>query len=120
MKIINAPDVPAPAGHYAHAIQSGNLVFISGQLPTGLPAEASLTEQVELVLQRTVEIAKAAGSDLNKIVKTTVYVTSVEDWPEVNKIYAAFFGEHKPARAIVPVKELHYGYRIEIEAIAEI
>jgi 2-iminobutanoate/2-iminopropanoate deaminase len=120
MQIITSPHVPAPAGHYTHAVKSGNLIFISGQLPTGLDENASLEEQVNLVLTRVAEIARAAGSDINKVVKTTVYVTSVEDWPAVNKIYAQFFGEHKPARAIVPVKELHYGYKIEVEAVAEV
>jgi 2-iminobutanoate/2-iminopropanoate deaminase len=120
MEYIFSNDVPKPAGHYAHGVKSGNLIFISGQLPGGLEPTASLEEQVMLCLQRIKLIAEAGGSNLQSIVKTTLFITNAADWPEVNKIYAAFFGAHTPARSIVPVKELHYGYKVEIEAVAEI
>jgi 2-iminobutanoate/2-iminopropanoate deaminase len=120
MELITSPQVPLPAGHYSQGVRSGQLVFISGQLPNGLPATASLAEQVQLVLERVVAIAEAAGSHRQGIVKTTVYVTDVNLWPEVNRCYAEFFGEHRPARAIVPVPALHYGYLVEVEAVAEV
>jgi 2-iminobutanoate/2-iminopropanoate deaminase len=64
------------------------------------------------------EILKAAGSDLSRVLKMTVYISDIELWSAVNAVYARVMGEHRPARAVVPVKELHYGFKIEIEAVA--
>lgn len=117
-------EAPVPAGHYSQAIVSNNMVFISGQLPivpsTGEKLTGHIEEQTLQVLKNIRTIAEASGSDIARIVKVTVYISDMELWGEVNKVYSAFFGEHKPARAIVPVKELHYGCKIEMEAIAVI
>jgi 2-iminobutanoate/2-iminopropanoate deaminase len=63
---------------------------------------------------------EGAGSDLSRVLKCTVYVTDIADWPEFNRLYAEVFGEHRPARAVVPVSPLHYGYRVEMDAIAAV
>ncbi len=124
MKIskVHTTEAPEPGGHYSQAIVYCNLVFISGQIPvvpgTGEKLNGAIKEQTLRVLNNIKAIAEAAGSDLSKIVKVTVYISDIELWPEVNKTYAAFFGPHKPARAIVPVKDLHYGCKIEMDAIA--
>jgi 2-iminobutanoate/2-iminopropanoate deaminase len=126
MKItkIHTTAAPEPGGHYSQAIISNNLVFISGQIPvvpgTGEKITGSIREQTLQVLKNIKAITEAAGSDISKIVKVTVYISDIELWGEVNSVYSVFFKDHKPARAIVPVKDLHYGFKIEMEAIAVI
>jgi len=122
MVVISTPNAPQPAGHYSQAIVHKDLVYVSGQLPidpeTGEKRTGSIEEQAEQALKNLAEILKAAGSDLNQVVKTTVYVSDVGLWDRVNAVYARFFGEHRPARAVVPPRDLHFGFQIEIEAIA--
>ena len=122
MRQISTPDAPEPAGHYSQAVVYNNIVYVSGQLPidpkTGEKCIGSIEEQTEQALKNLAAILQAAGSDLNKVIKTTVYVSDIELWGRVNEVYSKFFGEHRPARAVVPVKDLHFGFQIEIEAIA--
>ncbi|MEG1970302.1 MAG: RidA family protein [Burkholderiaceae bacterium] len=112
----------APGGHYSHAVVHGGLVYVSGQLPIGahgpLPADSSLEVQARQVIANLELALEAAGSALERVLKCTVYVADIADWPEVNRIYAEAFGRHRPARAVVPVPALHYGYKLEIEATA--
>jgi 2-iminobutanoate/2-iminopropanoate deaminase len=121
---VNTPGAPQPAGHYSQAIISNNMVFISGQLPivpeTGEKLSGPIGEQTLQVLKNIKAITEASGSDITRIVKVTVYISDIELWGEVNKVYSTFFGNHRPARAIVPVNDLHYGCKIEMEAIAVI
>ena len=81
------------------------------------PENVSVTEQVQFVLGNIERIAHTVGVGRAAVAKTTVYITDIALWEEANKAYAAFFGNHKPARSIVPCKELHWGAKIEIEAI---
>jgi 2-iminobutanoate/2-iminopropanoate deaminase len=124
MKIKNilTSEAPIPAGHYSQAIVCNNMVFISGQLPivpsSGEKLNGPIEEQTLQALNNIKAITEAAGSDISKILKVTIYISDIELWGEVNKVYASFFGPHKPARAIVPIKDLHYGCKIEVEAIA--
>lgn len=122
MKVILTPNAPKPAGHYSQAIVHEKTVYISGQLPidpqAGEKRLASIEEQTEQALKNVAAILQAAGSDINHVLKTTVYVSDITLWDRVNAIYAEFFGEHRPARAVVPTKSLHFGFQIEIEAIA--
>lgn len=124
IKKVYTSDAPEPGGHYSQAIVYNNMVFISGQIPvvpgSGEKLTGPIEEQTLQVLNNIKAIVEASGSDISKIVKVTVYISDIELWGEVNKTYAAFFGQHKPARAIVPVKDLHYGCKIEMEAIAVI
>ena len=122
MKIINTSKAPAPAGHYSQGIMQGNMLFVSGQLPidpeTGKHQLGAIEDQALLAFKNMEAIVLEAGLQLTDIVKTTVYISNIELWPSVNGVYAEFFGDHKPARAIVPSRELHHGAKVEIEAIA--
>ena len=124
IEFVETPNAPKPGGHYSQAVIHNGLIYIAGQLPidpaTGEQKLGSIEEQTEQVLANLRAIVEAAGSDLSRVLKTTVYVSDIELWGKVNEIYARTFGEHRPARAVVPVKDLHYGFKIEIEAIAAI
>jgi len=124
MRTIETPNAPRPAGHYSQAIVHDGLVFAAGQLPldpkTTEKHVGTIEEQTEQALKNIAEILKAADSDLGHVLKTTVYISDITLWGRVNTVYAKAFGEHRPARAVVPVKELHFGYQIEIEAIAAV
>lgn len=126
MKIetIHTGNAPSPAGHYSQAVVYNGLVYVAGQIAidpqTGEKKLGSIEEQTEQVLKNVCEILKAAGSDLNRVLKMTVYISDIELWSAVNAVYAKVMGEHRPARAIVPTKELHHGFLIEIEAIAAV
>ena len=124
MRTIETPNAPRPAGHYSQAIVHDGLVFVAGQLPldpkTTEKHVGTIEEQTEQALKNIAEILKASGSDLGHVLKTTVYISDITLWGRVNTVYAKAFGEHRPARAVVPVKELHFGYQIEIEVIAAV
>ena len=124
MKNIFTENAPVPAGHYSQAVVHNGLVFVSGQLAVDPETKERKTgpveEETKLVLSNISGILKAAGSDKNNVIKTTVYVSDISLWDRVNKVYADFFGEHKPARAVVPTKELHFGFKVEIEAVAAV
>jgi 2-iminobutanoate/2-iminopropanoate deaminase len=114
-------NAPIPGGHYSQAIVHNGLVFVAGQLAT-IPGQkehrpGTIAEQTEQAMRNVEAILKASGSGLAKLVQVTVYVSDISLWGEVNTAYARIMGSHRPARAIVPVKELHYGYQIEIQAI---
>jgi len=122
MKFIETSKAPLPAGHYSQAVSAGNLIFVSGQLPINPETKEKITgsirDQTKQVLINLQAILEEGGSDLNKVVKTTVYISDINLWDEVNKIYSEFFSDHKPARAVVPTRELHFGFKIEMEAVA--
>jgi len=124
MIAISTPNAPQPAGHYAQAIVHNGIVYVSGQLAidpaTGEKRLGSIEEQTEQALRNVAAILAAAGSDLAHVLKTTVYIADMSLWGRVNTVYARHFGEHRPARAVVPTKELHYGFLIEIEAVAAV
>jgi 2-iminobutanoate/2-iminopropanoate deaminase len=119
---ISTPNAPQPGGHYSQAIVHDNVVYVSGQLPidpqSGQRGGVSIEEQTEQALKNLSAILQAAGSDVDQVVKTTVYVSDIALWDRVNAVYATFFGDHRPARAVVPTRELHFGCQVEIEAIA--
>jgi reactive intermediate/imine deaminase len=111
-----------PAGHYAPATAHGDLVFVSGQLPVRADgehdAEASFEDQARRAIANLLAVLDAAGSEPERLLKVTVYIVGVDHWPAFNTVYAEMLGDSRPARAVVPVPELHHGYLIEIEAIA--
>ena len=121
---VNPPAMAAPGGHYSHAVVHGGVVYVSGQLPIGpdgpLPPGSTFEQQARQVLANVRAAVEGAGSDLSRVLKCTVYVSDVADWPVFNRLYAEMFGDHKPARAVVPVLPLHYGYRVEMDAIAAV
>jgi len=122
IKSVLTPNAPAPAGHYSQAIVHNGVVYVAGQLPidpkTGERKLGSIEEQTEQTLDNIRAILQAAGSDLNRALKMTVYVSDISLWGKVNEVYARVMGDHRPARAVVPVKDLRHGFQIEIEAVA--
>ena len=124
MQVVSTPNAPAPAGHYSQAIVHGGVVYVAGQLPidpqTGEKRTGSIEEQAEQALRNVAAILRAAGSGLDQVLKVTVYVSDITLWDRVNAVYARAFGDHRPARAVVPTRDLHYGFQVEIEAIAAV
>ena len=123
MEFIFTEKAPSPAGHYSQAIISGGLVFVSGQLgihPDSGEIKATIEEQTAQVLDNLENILIASGSLLDKVVKATLYISDISLWGKVNEIYAERFGSHKPARAVVPSRDLHFGCLIEVEVVAEL
>lgn len=124
MEKVQVKDTPIPKGHYSQGIVHNGLVFVSGQLPmnmaTGEIENGAIEAQTELALRNVEAILQAAGSDLNHVLQMTIYVSDMELWGKVNEVYARILGKHRPARAIVPVKDLHFDTKIEIQAIAAV
>lgn len=122
IRTIKTNNAPAPAGHYSQAVVHQGLVYVAGQLAidprTGERKLGSIEEQTEQALRNVAEILRAADSDLNRVLKVTVYVADISLWDAVNAVYARVFAAHRPARAIVPTKELHHGFLVEVDAIA--
>lgn len=120
---IETRNAPEPRGHYSQAVRMGNLLFISGQLPfvrDGKLVNGTMAEECAQALENVRAIVEAAEGTIADIVQCTIYVSDIAHWAEVDGIYGAFFADVPvlPARAVVPVKELHYGAHIEIQAIA--
>jgi 2-iminobutanoate/2-iminopropanoate deaminase len=124
MHAVSTPHAPPPAGHYAQAIVHDGIVYVSGQLAvdpaTGAKRLGPVEEQAEQVLRNLTAILEAGGSDLVHVLRTTVYISDISLWGRVNGVYARFFGEHHPARTVVPTRDLHYGFQVEIDAIAAV
>ncbi|MBA2621921.1 MAG: RidA family protein [Acidobacteria bacterium] len=124
MKKIKLQNAPEPKGHYSPAVVHNGLIFVSGQLPrnaaSGAVETGAIEAQTEIALRNVEQILLESNSDLNHVLQFTIYVSDMELWDKVNETYALVLGEHKPARAIVPVKDLHFGTKIEIQAIAAV
>jgi len=120
--VIHTPNAPAAIGPYSQAIQAGNLLFVSGQIPvdpaTGNFAGEDIVVQTRQSLTNVKAILEAAGYTLNDVVKTTVLLADIADFAAMNAVYAEFFCENKPARACFAVRDLPKGALVEIEAIA--
>ncbi len=119
---IHTPNAPAAIGPYSQAVQAGNMLFVSGQIPidpaTGEFAGSDITTQTNQSLTNVRNILAAAGYGLNDVVKTTVLLADIADFAAMNAVYAEYFSENKPARACFAVKDLPRGALVEIEAIA--
>ena len=125
VKFITCEDSPPPSGHYSPAVVHDGIVYVSGQLPRvpGKPGDFALPTieaQTRQALMNAEAILLAAGSRRNLVLRATLYVSDIGYWAQVNAEYAAFFGEHKPARAIVPVGNFRNGFLIEIDMIAAV
>ena len=122
MNILQPAGQPKPKGHYSPGIEHNGFIFVSGQLPMSLdtrePFTGDIGRQTELALQNVEAVLKEAGGGLTDVVQFTIYVSDMELWGSVNEAYARVLGDHQPARAIIPVKDLHFGTKIEIQAIA--
>ena len=122
IEAITTERAPAARGHYAQALVHGGLVYVAGQLPFA-PGESEprlrpFEEQAEQVISNVIAIVEAAGSSADRILKATVYIADIAHWPAFNAIYARRLGTHRPARTVVPVAQLHYGFLVEMDAIA--
>ncbi len=123
MKFIHTPYSLKQAGHYTPGIVSHGMLYISGQLPRD-PATGKIPEgilaQTRQVFANLELVLHSAGVGKEAVVSCRIYVSDIQLWDEINLEYAAFFGNHKPARALIPVSTLHYGCLLELEAIAEL
>ena len=124
MKVINTKKAPAAIGPYSQAIQVGNLVYTSGQIPidpaTGVFVEGGIKEQTRQSLINVRSILEEAGLSMSNVVKTTVFMADMNDFADMNAVYAEFFTEPDPARSAVAVKTLPKGALVEIEVVAEV
>lgn len=123
-KVINTTKAPAAIGPYSQAIQIGNLVYTSGQIPidpaTGVFVEGGIKEQTRQSLTNVKAILEEAGLTMGNVVKTTVFLAEMNDFADMNAVYAEFFAEPYPARSAVAVKTLPKGALVEIEVVAEV
>lgn len=121
-EIIATENAPGAIGPYSQAVKTGNMVFCSGQIPidtaTGEFVSGGVAEQTRQVLKNLSAVLEAAGTSLNNVVKTTVFLADMNDFAAMNEIYAEFFSENKPARATVQAARLPKDARVEIECIA--
>lgn len=121
-EIVSTDKAPGAIGPYSQAIVANGMVFCSGQIPidpaTGDFVSENVTEQTVQVLKNLSEVLLAAGSSLNEVVKTTVFLADMNDFAEMNEVYAQFFAENKPARATVQAARLPRDARVEIECVA--
>ncbi|MES2536770.1 MAG: RidA family protein [Pseudomonadota bacterium] len=123
MQFISTPDAPTPAGHYSQAVEVDGMVFVSGMLPTlsqASGATMSFDDQVRSAMGHSEKILSAAGCSLNDVVQCTAYIVGIANWPAFNRVYSELLGPHKPARAVVPVPELHHGALVEIQLVARV
>lgn len=122
-KIITSADAPKAIGPYSQAVEEGGFVFTSGVLPvdpiTNEISGGDVKIQTELALKNLENILKAAGLSAKHVLKTTVFMTDLTAFAEMNEVYSAFFGENHPARSTVQVVALPKGSSVEIEAIAK-
>jgi 2-iminobutanoate/2-iminopropanoate deaminase len=121
-KIISTNKAPAAIGPYSQAVDGGDFVFVAGQIPVHPPegkiVETGVAGQTRQVLENLKAILAAAGLGLEHVVKTTVFLASMDDFREMNQVYGEYFHSEPPARATVEVSALPLGARVEIEAIA--
>lgn len=121
---IQTPTAPIPAGHYSQATVHDGVVYVAGQLAidpaTGEKVLGSVEEQTERALRNVEAILEAAGSGFDRALRMTVYVADIALWGAVNATYARILGPHRPARAVVPTRDLHHGFLVEIDCIAAV
>ena len=124
MKIISTPNAPAAIGPYSQAVVSHGFAFLSGQIPldpaTGQVIEGDIAAQTGRVLENLKAVLEGCGSSLDKVVKTTVYLTDMGEFARMNEVYARYFPANPPARATVEAARLPRDVRVEIDCIASI
>ena len=123
MKIINSDKVPEALGPYSHATVINGFVFTSGQIPLildGTIVSDDVQEQTKQVLENLTVVLKEAGSDMNSVVKATIYISDMNDFQQINQIYGNYFVEHQPARSCVEVSQLPKDVKVEIELIGKV
>lgn len=120
--LVAVPALAKPGGHYSHAAVGDGLVFIAGQLPITPEgerlADAAFEAQVAQALANVQAALLAAGAGIDKLLQVRVYLDDIANWPAFNRIYAQWAGPSRPARTIVPTGPLHFGFKVEVEAVA--
>ncbi len=124
-RIIETAKAPKANGCYSQGVLAGNTLYVSGQLPINPKTGEKLVDkpievQAKQVLSNIVEIVKAAGGSVDDVVKVSVYISDISNWDIVNKVYEEIFTKDYPARCVLAIPTLHYGFKIEAEAIAHI
>ena len=123
-EIIETKNAPAPIGPYSQGLRANGFLFISGQIParpdTGDVVEGGIEEQTRQVMKNLSAVLKAAGAGPGNVVKTTVFLTNLDDFSRFNQVYGEYFAEIKPARSTVQVAGLPKGVLLEVEAIAAV
>ena len=123
-RVISTTAAPAAIGPYSQAIVADGWIYVSGQIPltpdSGELVEGDIVAQADRVLRNLTAVLEAAGGSLNTVVKTTVYLSDMANFPAVNEVYAEYFGEHRPARATIQVGELPKAVGVEIDAVARV
>ncbi len=124
MKIVVTDNALRTSGHYSQAVVHNDVVYLSGQLAfhpeTGAKDAACVADETARVLSNVALILDEAGSSIEKVLKVTVYLSDIQFWDDVDSIYGEFFGQHRPARVMVPCNNLHFGFHVEIDVIAYI
>jgi len=119
---VSTKNAPAAVGPYSQAMKAGDFVYVSGQLPmnpkTGEMVTGSIKDQTKQSLENAKAILEEAGTSLQNVVKTTVFLQNMNDFADMNAVYAEFFTDHKPARAAIEVAKLPLGADIEIQMVA--
>ncbi|MBN4664512.1 RidA family protein [Pandoraea nosoerga] len=122
IEAVNVPTLPPPRGHYSHGVCANGFVFVSGQLPITPEGErlagAPFAVQARQALDNVAQILTACGTRIDRLVQVRVYITNADDWGPFNEVYAAWAGDARPARCVVPVPALSHGVAVEIEATA--
>ena len=123
MNIPDDPRIPSPAGHYSPVIEHQGTLYISGQLPMDPETKdvpADVEAQTVQALENLENLLLAAGSDRQHVLQVRIFVSDIDHWEAINRAYASWFGEHRPARAIIPCGPLHFGCLLELEATAAV
>jgi 2-iminobutanoate/2-iminopropanoate deaminase len=121
-QIINTNQAPAPIGPYNQAVKAGNTLYVSGQIPvdpaTGELVKSGITDEAHMVMKNLQAVLKEAGLTFDAVVKTTIFLTDMNDFPKVNEVYGSYFSGNYPARETVQVAALPKGVNVEISVIA--
>ncbi|SQI43500.1 Enamine/imine deaminase [Leminorella richardii] len=119
---VNSDELSKPGGHYSHACVHGSTVYLSGQLPVSpsgnILSDRPFDEQARQVLFNIDASLRAAGSGRDRLIQVRIFIADMAHWPTFNQIYAEWIGDHRPARIVAGVSELHFGSALEIEAVA--
>lgn len=123
MKTINTNKAPEALGPYSHAMVVNNLVFTSGQIPLdteGNIVSSDVKEQTKQVLENLSVVLEEAGSDLNSVVKATIFISDMNEFQQINEVYGSYFNEHQPARSCIEVSRLPKDVKVEIELVGKV
>lgn len=123
IRVVETKDAASPLGHYSQAVIHNETVYVATQLeitPNKPIIVGSIEEQTKAALSNVQAILHAAGSDLTKVLKITIYLSDIQLWDQVNAVYMQFFKDHKPARGVIPTGTFHKGFQIAIDAIASL